>query len=116
MKKVWLDDVRPAPAEWALARSYDEAIALLAAGDVVEINLDYDLNVEIVSAVPGRVSVATFNDNAKTGYDVARWIEDAVRSGRISAPIMRCHSINPAGHEMITAVIERISLSLTNID
>lgn len=107
--KVWLDDVRPAPDGWVLAKNYNEAITLLESGRVIEIDLDYDLNlVEVATQVSG-LAIARSDAGQRTGYDVARWIEDAVANGRIPKPVMHCHSVNPVGQMLITAVIERFS-------
>ena len=62
MYKIWLDDERPAPDGWILARWPQEAISWLASGDVTHISLDHDLG----------------DDSRGTGYDVILWIEEAV--------------------------------------
>jgi len=41
--KVFLDDVREAPAGWIRCRTPDEVIVLLETGDVEELSLDHDL-------------------------------------------------------------------------
>jgi hypothetical protein len=42
--RVWLDDRRPPPdGEWAWVKTPEEAIELLATGEVSEISLDHDL-------------------------------------------------------------------------
>lgn len=107
--RLWLDDARPAPGGWALARNYDEAVNLLITGDVVEVSLDYDLDLEVVATTATGLAIATSNRNTRSGYDVARWIEKAVRDGRIPALKMRCHSTNPVGQQLITAVITRMN-------
>lgn len=109
LMKLWVDDARPAPPGWTAALNYNDAVALLAGSHVVEISLDYDLNLQAVSTTPAGIAIATSNDNAQTGYDVARWIEAAVADGRIPAPVMHCHSSNPIGQQLITAVIERMA-------
>ena len=107
--KLWVDDARPAPQGWESASNYGEAVGILADGQVAEISLDYDLNLEAVATTPCGISIATSNDDAPTGYDVALWIEDAVSNGRIPAPTMSCHSTNPAGKQLILKVIKRMS-------
>ncbi len=106
--KLWLDDARPAPAGWTLARNFEEAVSSLAQGTAVEASLDYDLYLVAAPALPSGIAVATVNNHAKTGLDVALWIEEAIIDGRIPALSLRCHSTNPEGHRLITAVIERI--------
>lgn len=46
--KLWVDDTRPAPEGWTLARTADEAMYYLrnhtlSGGDLVELSLDHDL-------------------------------------------------------------------------
>ena len=65
--KVYLDDQRGAPEGWKLVRSAKEAIGYLKSGKVTEISLDHDLG----------------DDDSGTGYDVIKWIEQAVVEDRI---------------------------------
>lgn len=110
--KVYLDDIRPCPSGWRLARNYDEAITLLKSGCVEEISLDHDLGMEVT----GKVDVDEWDAQillargieAKTGYHVACWIEEAVHMGLIDAPVMHCHSANPAGKKKIMLTIESV--------
>lgn len=110
MIKLWVDDARPAPADWQLATSYEQAIAVLKSGQVVKVSLDYDLYLEEKETTASGIAIATKNDKAMSGYDVAQWIEKAVSDGRFSAPLMRCHSANPTGQRLITAVINRMTV------
>jgi len=66
--KVWLDDVRPAPDGWNTVRWPQDAIELLARGNVSRISLDHDLG----------------DDARGTGYDVLLWIEQATMVCRAS--------------------------------
>lgn len=106
--KLWLDDARPAPPGWVVAQMYEEAVGILATGHVHLISLDYDLNLRAVATMPSGLAVATSDNEAKTGYDVALWIEDAVANGRIPQPEMLCHSTNDVGRQLIMSVIERM--------
>ena len=78
--KVYLDDERETPQGWVRVYWPDEAIALLEQGTVKEISLDHDLG----------------DDARGTGYDVVRWIEQAVVLHGFVPPVMRVHSANPA--------------------
>jgi len=78
--KVYLDDERETPQGWVRVYWPDEAIALLEQGNVEEISLDHDLG----------------DDTRGTGYDVVRWIEQAVVLHGFVPPVMRVHSANPA--------------------
>ena len=79
--KVWLDDVRPMPPTYDThVKTPDEAIALLKTGEVTLISLDHDLG-----------------ENVGTGYDVAKWIEEAAYHNAIIPLDVRVHSANPVG-------------------
>ena len=87
--KLFVDDLRPAPNGWTLARTVDEAIELLLQGSVSELSLDYDLG--------GRDA---------TGLDVLSWIETAVAEGRLKMPKMSAHSGSVLGRRRLEAQIE----------
>jgi hypothetical protein len=91
--RVWLDDVRDAPAGWTRAYTAREAIALLEAGGVTEISLDHDLG-----------------DDEKfgTGYDVACWIEERVAVHGFEPPTIKIHSANSVGRARMQQAIESI--------
>lgn len=131
---LWLDDVRPCPA-WAIphkhvpihythwAKTAEEAISLLSSGEVGFISLDHDLSppehYEIVVAEGEKVKNSLVKvgewtpemwkavSQSPTGYDVACWIEEAVRFGKIPMPRWACHSANPSGRERIIAAMQR---------
>ena len=92
--KVYLDDAREAPPRWRRVFWPDEAIAMLETGEVIEISLDRDLG----------------DDVRGTGYDVIRWIEEAVQIRGFAPPKISVHSANPVGRERMLqgiAAIER---------
>lgn len=96
MIRVWVDDVREPPGredaedDYLWARTYDEAIFLLAHQKVEVISLDHDLG------------------GSKTGYDIVCWIEEQVYYGRMPLPQIFCHSQNPVGRRRILAAVERM--------
>jgi hypothetical protein len=90
--KVYLDDERETPPGWARVYWPDEAIALLAKGNVEEISLDHDLG----------------DDTRGTEYDVVRWIEQAVALHGFVPPVMRVHSANPAAAKRMNEGIASI--------
>lgn len=77
--RIFLDDERPTPAGWVLAYWPEEVIALLQGGEVEAVSLDHDLG----------------DDARGTGYDVIRWIEDAVALRGYRPPRLYVHSANP---------------------
>jgi len=106
--RLWVDDVRPAPGDWLWVKSYDEAIAAMTCTVITEISLDHDLGMEVTGAGDAGILVGKENQTAKTGYDIACWIERSVMLGNMDAPVMRCHSANPVGRRRIEQVIEKL--------
>lgn len=91
--KLWLDDERPAPAGWTLAKTAADAIDLLRSGDVSEVSPDHDLG----------------DDIAGTGYDVLNWLEREVVERGFRAPIMHVHTANPPARMRMLAAVAAIS-------
>jgi hypothetical protein len=80
--KVWLDDVRSMPNDFDLhVKTADEAIKKLKTNQVSIISLDHDLGEE----------------DSKTGYDVAKFIEKSAFEGSLDPLEIRIHSANPVG-------------------
>lgn len=78
--KVWLDDERPMPSDFNVhVKTASEAILLVRSGRVSEISLDHDLGEE------------------RTGYDVAKFIEESAFNGTLSPLKVFVHSANPVG-------------------
>jgi hypothetical protein len=97
--RMWLDDIRD-PVKfghfgWKWVKTADEAIALLATGQVVEASLDHDLD---PTASTGNTPIE------KTGYDVVCWME---ATGTWPVQGVRVHSQNPAGGERMRKVIAK---------
>lgn len=90
--KVYLDDERPAPRGWMLARWPDEVIAELIAGGVTDISLDHDLG----------------DDVRGTGYDVIRWIEERVATSDWDPPNIDIHTANLAARQRMLAGVASI--------
>jgi len=83
---LWLDDKRPPPEGWTLARTYVEAITLLHTGWVVRASLDYDL-------IP-----------PDKGIDVVNWmIQNQIWPKEKPA----IHSANPIGAARMAILIDR---------
>ena len=90
--RVYLDDVRDAPLGWHRVYWPDEAIALLDQGCVTHISLDHDLG----------------DDSRGTGYDVIKWIEEAVVTRGFHAPHISIHSANNVARDRMQSGIESI--------
>jgi len=95
--KLYVDDERPCPDGWVLARTYVAAIAHIDGRRVGVISLDHDLGED------------------KTGYDIVCYIERMVHDDSgYHPPIMRVHSANPVGRANIERVIVAINRRLEN--
>lgn len=90
--KIWLDDVREKPADFDVwLKDADTAIRSLRTGIVTCISLDHDLGEE----------------SEKTGYDVAKFIEEAAYKKLLPPMEVLVHSANPVGRKNMDAAIER---------
>ena len=81
MIKIWLDDERPAPDGWTLCKTYEECVGLLPIA--THISFDHDLGGD------------------KTGYDVAKYIENLAANGLNHKIGWAIHSANPVGRTNI---------------
>jgi hypothetical protein len=102
--KMWLDDIRPTPfpprdgrdeypfdkhAPYELhAATADEAIAAIDTGEVTFISFDHDLGL------------------GKTGYDVAKYIEERAYGGHLRPIYYKVHSANPVGAQNIRTAMD----------
>jgi hypothetical protein len=90
--RVYLDDERVTPEGWIRVFWPEEAIALLASGEVEEISLDHDLG----------------DDDHGTGYDVVLWIEEAVALRGFNPPRMSVHSANSSARDKMLSGVRAI--------
>lgn len=96
--KVFLDDKRQTPDGWVRVYWPQEAIELLASGNVEIISLDYDLG----------------DGDRRTGYDVLVWLDQAVREKGLEPPLVRIHSDHRLGRikmQMLAEAIQEASLA-----
>ena len=87
--KLWVDDVRDAPAGWICARNYHEATGWISTGKVDTISLDHDLG------------------EACTGYDIAKFIVDT----RLWPKVIYFHTMNPVGRQNMEQLLKRYAPS-----
>ena len=90
--KVYLDDERIAPIGWVQCRWAQDVIELLQRENVTHLSLDHDLG----------------DDSISTGYDVIKWIEEAVALRGFIPPHIAVHSANPSGREKMMLGIQSI--------
>lgn len=88
--RVYLDDVRQPPMfdsltgeklNWIIVRSAPALLKLIDAGVVSYISFDHDLG----------------DDEAGTGYTVAKYIEEKAHQGLLDPIDYQIHSANPVG-------------------
>lgn len=90
--KIYLDDERPCPKGWLLAKWPQEVIRILQEEDVECLSLDHDLG----------------NDAQDTGYDVLLWIEEAVMTRHYVPPQIIIHTSNPSARSKMEAARQQI--------
>lgn len=93
--KIWVDDVRKKPPEFDVwLTTADAAIRVLRLGGVTRISLDHDLGDEV----------------ELTGYDIAKYIEEAAYHGTLAPLDVAIHSANPVGRKRMETAIQRARL------
>lgn len=91
--RVWVDDVRPMPPDFDIwLRNADTTIRTLRTGGVTYLSLDHDLGEE------------------KTGYDIAKFIEEAAYKKLLAPMTVVVHSANPVGRKNIMTALKRAEL------
>jgi len=91
--KVYLDDERPTPDGWVSTRWPNEVIDLLKTGQVTEISLDHDLG----------------DDERGTGYDVLKWLEEAVATSNFLPPKIAIHTSNVSARRRMELAVASIT-------
>ena len=86
--RIWLDDIRPAPAGYIHHTDPEVVIELLLTGQVTAISFDHDLGEDMLS-----------------GYDVAKVIEQLAFEACITRVEWQIHSANPVGRKNIEAAM-----------
>jgi hypothetical protein len=92
LTRLYLDDSRPAPTGWELARTIDEAVTILRRGEVTDLSVDYDLG----------------NPATGTGVTLLEWVEAAVAEGKIPLPDLQAHSGSALGRRRLELQIDAI--------
>ena len=97
-KGLYVDDIRDLPSiyeGWDVARTYNDAIILLAVNEYDNISLDHD--------------IASFREDGRemTGYDIALYLAARKNENKYVPPHINVHSANPVGVKNIQGVIDR---------
>ncbi|MFB0841482.1 cyclic-phosphate processing receiver domain-containing protein [Paenibacillus oleatilyticus] len=87
MMNVYLDDLRPCPKGFKLARSVEQCIDLMKAGPVNILSLDHDLGL-------GKAS----------GYDLVKYM---VAKGLYAKKEIIIHSANPIGRHLMWTLLHK---------
>ena len=98
--KIYLDDVRPAPDGWILARWPSEVIDYIKTGKVTHVSLDHDLG----------------DDSKGTGYDVLTYLEGQARAYDGPLPTIFIHTANPVARARMFQAVNSIDLFLQTLD
>lgn len=93
-RRLYVDDLRPCPDGWDLARNFHEAIVALEAYQYKVVSLDHD--------------IASFYGNKElTGRDILNWLIMRKIEGGYTPPEVRVHSANPVGCATMEQDIKR---------
>lgn len=102
--KIWVDDVRPAPADYAVAKSVNEAIATIELAESFGVYFPS-------SGETRRVTIELIDidhdagDYAYDGGDYIKLLDWLEETGR-NYPI-RIHSMNPVGRQNMLAICQK---------
>lgn len=100
--KIWLDDIREMPEEYDVwAKTADQAILALQTGNVTHMSFDHDLGMEMRPTGKFGIMTAKEDKTAKSGYDVAMWVERMAFMGKLKPFTWKVHSANPVGAKNI---------------
>lgn len=99
---LYVDDQRPCPPGWVLARTIDRAIELLAAGEVETVSLDHDIVYHTsVKIRDERVPIEV--EAPETFEAVARYVALMPADER---PRVLFHTANAAGEAAMRAILQ----------
>lgn len=118
--KLFLDDCRDAPKDWVLARSVEEAKALIAERGMPDaISFDHDMPYDVPKEPPQgkliQVVSGFYRENVRlhpTGLDFVGWLWDQVEDGTHVFPegfTYYVHSANHRGAQMIACIMEKLT-------
>ncbi len=111
--RIFLDDLRPCPSGWTLARTVEEVKHHLETGVVMDLSLDHDLgacdaciaaNVHVGTMQTAETTFFMTCPHHPTGTDLVLWMAD---TDRWSVNIPTVHSMNPVGAARMRGIIAR---------
>lgn len=93
-RRLYVDDLRPCPEGWDVARNFHQAIVMLETTKYDEVSLDHD--------------IASFYGNKEmTGNDVLQYLIMRKLEGHHTPTSVLVHSANPVGRQKMLADIAR---------
>jgi hypothetical protein len=106
--KLYLDDVRPCPLGWTLAKTVRAAQILLHSGLVTDASLDHDLGACESCLAEWRKGERVHEmpncEHFGTGYTLVCWME---KTGIWPKNKTTVHSMNPVGRARMQQAIDR---------
>lgn len=88
-KKLYLDDLRPAPEGFIWVKNFEEFTSYIA-----------------YYRMPGFISFDHDLGEEKSGYDCAKWLVEFCMNREVPLPDFAVHSQNPVGKENIQALLD----------
>lgn len=105
---LYLDDIRPCPEGWTLARTVEEAKDIMMLLEVENASLDHDMGEceECAKSFPhrGYPLVTSTCRHLQTGYDFVLWMAENEIWPKNKPTV---HSMNPVGRQAMQQAIER---------
>lgn len=109
--RLFVDDVRPAPDGFILARTVEEAKVYLEREDIIAVSLDHDMGACPECTAKGEhigdmstpeTTYMNWCPHASDGYALVMWM---IEHHRIP-PLVYVHSMNPVGKARMIAALE----------
>ena len=101
--KLYVDDIRPCPDGWVLARTITEAIRILALQDVSVCSLDHDICHAILPGDDHGSNIYQPVCCPET-YEAVAWYISLMPKER--RPKVKFHTANPAGRAKMQKILE----------
>jgi len=115
--KLWIDDIRPAPEGWHLAKTNTEAIRILDTMEVDEVSIDHDVSHQIMMEGPCGSIVSRPYPCGETFEATARFLALFLRrraESDYAGPRMNItiHTANPEGGRKIAQILRVRGINL----
>lgn len=96
--RLYVDDIRPCPEGFVLARSYEEAVEIILRKRIRVLSLDHDLGQE------------------KSGYDLCKFLVENCLDSRIEWPDeIYLHTDNPVGRNNMLQLLAHYAPEITKV-